>query len=167
MYRVKHWPKNKLFYHLTHSWFLNINHAVHPYRRTWQQCIWDLYDCKKKKKSVSSWHQPCLRVPNPLRFLFFGCQTPSVTSSDVWTLSWRQCCPALWCSAAGNLAGTGLISPRLSSVVLHVWIVNPTYAFCHLSMVFVFGCQNCPLHFHFKLLFSQYVVESSVSLPPF
>lgn len=49
MYRVKHWPKNKLFYHLTHSWFLNINHAVHPYRRTWQQCIWDLYDCKKKK----------------------------------------------------------------------------------------------------------------------
>ncbi len=43
---------------------------------------WDLYDCKK----VSSWHQPCSQVPNPLHFLFFGCQTPSVTSSDVWTL---------------------------------------------------------------------------------
>ncbi len=127
---------------------------------------WDLYDCKK----VSSWHQPCSQVPNPLHFLFFGCQTL------VWPLQMSELCmktvlkamlPCSMTLAAGNLAGTGFISPSLSSVVLHVWIVILLLHFWHLNIVFVFGCQNCTLHFHFKLLFSQYVAESSVSLPPF
>lgn len=111
--------------------------------------------------SVSSRYQPCSRAPNPITLFVFGCQTPCLTSSDVWTLYE----PSPEGSAA--LLYNALLQGAWQTLVLLVLAFLLFFCICGLLSCFcilafnygIFYLDNL-MAFSFVFVFLQYVAES-------